>query len=83
MEKTQANPEVHPGTPAPDALSNKEMAALLFNIATVLRDNGNANPWRTRAYERAARALMGLRTEAAQTLSESGSEPKSRLPFRR
>ena len=60
-------------------LSNKEMAALLFNIATVLRDQGNQNPWRTRAYERAARALMGLRIEAAQTLSEG--DENARVPF--
>ncbi len=36
--------------------SNRDMAAVLFNIATVLRQNGNTNPFRTAAYERGARA---------------------------
>ena len=64
--------------PAVAPLTNKQMAALLFNIATVLRDQGNQNPWRTRAYERAARALMGLPAEAAQTIA--GRDDK-RVPF--
>ncbi len=81
METTQNSTAEAPSQTAATALTNKEMAALLFNIATVLRDNGNINPWRTRAYERAARALMGLRTEAAHTLSEGGEG--ARVPFRR
>jgi DNA polymerase (family 10) len=59
-------------------MSNKEMAAVLFNIATVLRNQGNQNPFRTTAYERGARALMGLEGEAAEIL-----EAEEKVPFRR
>lgn len=59
-------------------MNNREMAALLFNIATVLRSQGNVNPFRTAAYERGARALMGLADEAAQVL-----ETEEAVPFRR
>ena len=77
MENTQTTEQAVP-------LTNREMAGLLFNIATVLRDKGNANPWRTRAYERAGRALMGLQNEAAQTLAVArADDPKARVPFRR
>ena len=58
--------------------TNREMAAVLFNIATVLRQSGNENPFRTAAYERGARALMGLRREAKDVLSE-----QERVSFRR
>ncbi|MDX1933738.1 MAG: helix-hairpin-helix domain-containing protein [Capsulimonadales bacterium] len=61
-----------------DGLSNREMAAILFNIATVLREEGNVNPWRTAAYERGARALMGYPTEATAVLAE-----QKNVPFRR
>jgi len=60
------------------AMSNREMAAYLFNIATVLKQAGNANPYRTAAYERGARAMMGLRREARDVLAEG-----SAIPFRR
>ena len=59
-------------------MNNREMAAVLFNIATVLRNQGNENPFRTAAYERGARALMGLADEAAQVL-----ETERTVPFRR
>lgn len=59
-------------------MSNREMAAILFNIATVLRQEGNVNPFRTAAYERGARALMGLAREAREIL-----EAQERVPFRR
>jgi DNA polymerase (family 10) len=59
-------------------LTNREMAAILFNIATCLREAGNVNPWRTAAYERGARALMGLADEASEIL-----EHDERVPFRR
>jgi DNA polymerase (family 10) len=59
-------------------LSNRDMAAILFNIATVLKQNGNTNPYRTAAYERGARALMGLRREVKDVLSS-----EERVPFRR
>ncbi len=59
-------------------MNNKDMAAVLFNIATILRDQGNQNPFRTAAYERGARALMGLRDEAKEIL-----EAEEKVPFRR
>jgi len=64
--------------PADDRMTNKEMAALLFNIATMLRGCGNMNPFRTAAYERGARALMGLETPAVEILQRQG-----KVPFRR
>jgi len=62
----------------PQALTNREMASLFFNIATVLRNSGNVNPFRTAAYERAARAMMGLQSEASEILSS-----QAQVPFRR
>ena len=59
-------------------MSNRDMASILFNIATALKQSGNTNPYRTAAYERGARALMGLRHEARDVL---GSEEK--ITFRR
>lgn len=38
-------------------MTNREMAATLFNIATILRDRED-NPYRVRAYLNGARALM-------------------------
>jgi DNA polymerase IV (family X) len=61
-----------------DTLTNREMAAVMFNIATILRAGGNENPFRTAAYERAGRALMGLGTEARHIL-----EYDPQVPFRR
>ncbi len=60
------------------SMSNRDMAAVLFNIAAVLRQGGNVNPYRTAAYERGARALMGLRREAKDVLAT-----EERIPFRR
>lgn len=62
----------------PSGLTNREMAAVFFNIATVLREQGNVNPFRTAAYERAGRAMMGLRREAETILGE-----EEKVPFRR
>ena len=59
------------------SMTNREMAGILFNIATLLRRAGNTNPYRTAAYERGARALMGYPDEAAQVL-----ETERRIPFR-
>lgn len=59
-------------------MSNREMAALLFNIATCLREAGNMNRWRTEAYERGARALMALDTPVSAIL-----ETEKVVPFRR
>lgn len=65
-------------TVPPRPLTNREMAGILFNIATVLREAGNANPYRTAAYERGARALMGYPEQAARIL-----EAEAKVPFRR
>lgn len=59
-------------------MSNREMASILFNIATALKQSGNTNPYRTAAYERGARALMGLRREARGVL-----QAEEKIAFRR
>ena len=59
-------------------MTNKEMAALLFDIATMLRGQGNVNPFRTAAYERGARALMGLGESAVEILQR-----QDKVSFRR
>lgn len=48
-------------------MTNREMAATLFNIATLLRDRQD-NPYRIRAYENGARALMGRRSDVVAPL---------------
>jgi len=50
-------------------MNNRDMAATLFNIATLLRDRQD-NPYRIRAYENGARALMGRREDAVATLQD-------------
>lgn len=59
-------------------LRNQEMAAVLFNIATILRVQGHPNPYRIAAYERGARALMGLSEPVVDLLKNDAA-----LPFRR
>lgn len=44
-------------------MTNRQMAAMLFNIATLL-DMAQDNVYRVRAYRRAARRLLSLREEA-------------------
>lgn len=43
-------------------MTNRDMAATLFNIATLLRERGE-NPYRIRAYESGARSLMRRRSD--------------------
>ena len=50
-------------------MNNRDMAATLFNIATLLRDRQD-NPFRIRAYENGARALMGRRSDLAAALRQ-------------
>jgi len=52
-------------------MTNRELAATLFNIATILRERED-NPYRIRAYENAARALMGRRDDVASALTQPG-----------
>ncbi len=51
-------------------MTNKDLAATLFNIATLLRDRQD-NPYRIRAYENGARALMARREDLAQALRDA------------
>ena len=60
------------------AISNRDMAAIFFNMATLLKGQPNANPYRVAAYERAGKAMMGLRKEAREILGE-----KERVAFGR
>ena len=57
-------------------LTNKEMAQTLWKIATLLRDKQD-NPYRVRAYERGARALVGRRGDAVSVLRD-GTESLQR-----
>ena len=41
-------------------MTNREIAAVLFNISTILSTQ-NGNPYRIRAYRRAARNLLRIR----------------------
>lgn len=60
------------------AMGNRDMAAVLFNMATLLKADPTANPYRIAAYERAGRAMMGLRKEAREIL-----DAKDQISFRR
>jgi DNA polymerase/3'-5' exonuclease PolX len=46
-------------------MSNRDIAAVLFNISTILKRQG-ANPYRVRAYRRAARRVLRLRHSVAE-----------------
>lgn len=46
-------------------MTNREIAAVLFNISTILRRQ-EANPYRIRAYRRAAYALLRMRRPVAE-----------------
>ncbi len=59
--------------------SNRELAAALFNVATLLRDRGE-NPYRVRAYQRGARSLM---RRASDPLAPALKESKRPLPHPR
>jgi DNA polymerase (family 10) len=79
MEKTLIEESVTETVTALSGLTNREIAAVLFNIATLLREQGNENPFRTAAYERGARAMMGYRNDAREILAVG---EKKKLPFR-
>ncbi len=53
-------------------MTNREVAHILFNIATLL-ELAEGNPYRIRAYRRAARGMLRLRAEARDLLA-SGQE---------
>jgi DNA polymerase (family 10) len=50
-------------------MKNREIAAILFNISTLLRD-GDGNPYRIRAYRRAARNILRLPYELADRVRD-------------
>jgi DNA polymerase (family 10) len=56
------------------ALSNRRIANLLFNIATLL-DLAQDNIYRVRAYRRAARRILALREEAAAIVARGEELP--------
>lgn len=49
-------------------MKNREIAALLFNVSAILAEYGN-NPYRTRAYRRAARNILRLRHQLADRVA--------------
>ena len=49
-------------------MTNREIAAVLFNISTILTTQ-NGNPYRIRAYRRAARNLLRMREPIAQRVA--------------
>jgi DNA polymerase (family 10) len=49
-------------------MTNREIAAVLFNISTILRDQ-HGNPYRVRAYRRAARALLRMRQPISERVA--------------
>jgi len=55
-------------------MTNREMAMMLFNIATLL-DMAQDNVYRVRAYRRAARRLLSLREEAAAIVARGEALP--------
>jgi DNA polymerase (family 10) len=50
-------------------MNNREIAAVLFNISTILSTQ-NGNPYRIRAYRRAARNLLRIREPIAQRVAD-------------
>ncbi len=49
-------------------MTNREIAAVLFNISSILKAQ-NGNPYRIRAYRRAARNLLRMRQQVADRLA--------------
>jgi DNA polymerase (family 10) len=49
-------------------MTNREIAAVLFNISAILRAQ-DANPYRVRAYRRAARALLRMRQPVSERVA--------------
>ena len=59
---------------APHPISNRRIANILFNIATIL-DLAQDNVYRVRAYRRAARRILALREDAAAILARGEALP--------
>lgn len=58
--------------------TNLEVAELLCEVSKLLREQG-ANPFRVRAYERAAETLRGLKQPAHEIVAEEGLSGLTRL----
>src|SRR5579862_5410174 len=58
----------------PPGMTNRRIANILFNIATIL-DLAQDNIYRVRAYRRAARRILALREEAAAILARGEELP--------
>jgi DNA polymerase (family 10) len=50
-------------------MKNREIAAVLFNISAILVAQEGSNPYRIRAYRRAARNLLRMREQVADRLA--------------
>jgi DNA polymerase (family 10) len=50
-------------------MTNREIAAVLFNVSAILRAN-DGNPYRIRAYRRAARNLLRMRQQVSERLAK-------------
>jgi DNA polymerase/3'-5' exonuclease PolX len=55
-------------------MTNREIAHVLFNIATLL-ELASGNPYRIQAYRRAARGMLRLRGEARELVEEGKELP--------
>lgn len=60
-------------------VTNRDAAEILFNVATIL-DLAEDNPYRVRAYRRAARLLLGSRQDAKIKLVEGKEGKELDLP---
>lgn len=51
-------------------MENRAIAAVLFNISAILKAQDGANPYRVRAYRRAARALLRMRQPVRERVAQ-------------
>lgn len=51
-------------------MTNREIAAVLFNISAILANQESNNPYRIRAYRRAARNLLRARQPVAERIAQ-------------
>lgn len=51
-------------------MTNREIAAVLFNISVILRREDSYNPYRVRAYRRTARTLLRMRQQVSERLAQ-------------
>lgn len=51
-------------------MTNREIAAILFNISSILASQESTNPYRIRAYRRAARNLLRARQPVSERIAQ-------------